>query len=1120
MPLPPKTPLITLMKLEAHHVAQLNKILTMSMNRLDKEIKALGKAGAAPITIMQAKATRAAMADFIGQTFDDVESQIRMGIQNAAMSASEVVSQYEDELLKLVMSPEAANNLARAEAQRAAAGIEAALQRVQGNSYVPLSKTVYNTQQMTLGWVDKRITQALASGWSRQQLANELKTMINPNVAGGVSYAAQRTARTEINNAFHASSAERYLNSPVVLEVDWHLSSSHPEGDICDTLQDESPYPKTEVPKKPHPQCYCYITPSLPEPAKFVDNLFKGKYGDPPTGAEATIEQAVHKAGSKAAKTAAQNAMHSAIKKDVKPSKTTLGNQMKFTADEIDSIKDVNAFQKVVNGLDDVDKKWVSENLVAKKVLINLDESYDLDEWIGWIKTQAKPKATGPGIPVPGDYDYIAKEIGEDLTDILKTNKVSPEKMEELLDNLDEVEWGEVQKIILNLGKDKENIQYLNQVFELDPGDNGFLGNLTQLAKKQPPKKVHTYSSIKSDLGIDPKVVDQLAEGMTPDQIAAQYAKLTADQIADIKKLDWNDQGYYIKHGTTPPNTAFPKPTAGADDVLTPKTTYAELEDQYGIPEHYLADSGMSADDIKATFDWIDEGKLPIQKKLQQQVDDAFDEYEGDAIIDVLKQAKASKDKFGPKTIIDPPTIPKPVVPSPVPPPNDIYETFDDVADIFVQGNWKPNLLAKTGASPQQIADYVEDMNQAQYDHFMSLKWPSQKKHFEKLAKNKADNLASYEAKLEFAEQVAIDTAKIGKANTTDQAVIARWRGKNAPAKPIEPKPPKGPDREVLFKEFLDESKKKFSDFAKATGNAKNDLTKSNNWAEFMKVVNSDDMAALKMLQSNKYVDQDLFDKAVLAMKKANTPDPGDAAKYKSAMEAYGKAKADFDSALIDWRAANGITSQAKGVWDDVLVHESNGAGTAWANNNLPVATGDAKTAVKKYSGSSYTPWNNALRKNASGDTLPAGEWAEWTRKADKAMVPMPQDVIVRRGTSWDEFFIGGKRGMLPPPPPNELIGSVQTQHGYTSTSVGATSAFSPRPVALRIRVPQGHPAAWVDPYSSHKGERELLISRSTNYYIHDVYQEGGTWFIDAEIIPVGEDPSVWTPVKSMKRAK
>ena len=1209
MPVPPKTPLIALMKLEAHHVAQVNKILAMAVNRLDQDIKALGKAGSNPLTLMQAKATRASLASFLGETFDDIEAQIGIGIKNAAAAASEVVSQYEDELFKLVMSTEAVNNLAKAEAQRAAAGINAAMQRVQGNSYKPLSQNVYNTKQMTLGWVDKRITQGLASGWSAAKLAGELKNMINPAVPGGVSYAAMRTARSEINNAFHASSAERYNNSPVILEVDWHLSSSHPEGDICDSLAADSPYPKKSVPQKPHPQCYCYITPHLPEPAKFVDNLFKGKYGQPPTGAAATVEQGVKAAGSKAAKVAAQNAMHTAIKTDPVPTPKTLGNQLglgeQWGLENIGMETSYHAVQKLVNQMDATMKAWFKKQTPATQTnLINIADN-EVDDMAAWMAKQAHApaKAGDAWNPSPTvadfpdeDYDELMKYLDSGNIAVLKANNIDPEKTFHLVEGMDEEDFEAFGKILLNAEK-PEGVKHLLAVYDLDDTSNSFSGALAQLSKGAPPKKVPTVASLSDEY---PELADAIKllekHNMTADQIDAQLKKFSADQLAMVKNktLTVNDQGYYIKSGTTPPHTSLPQPqkptgaptyksiadlidldaddlvdsgatpeqiwfflkggqgTTGFEEIFKslteqqkvqyltsakfidlgklpdkdgwlkehgfqaakvndvpvnpPKSyyTYADLEQEYGTPAYVWEGMGKTGDEIKQAIDWMDEYDSALQQKLM----DAFDDYDVDALENVINQAIIKKKN---PPIVDPPTVPKPPVPSAVPPPKELYDSYEDVADIFVKGNWKPNLLKNTGASPQQIADYVEGMNQAQYDHFMSLKWPSQKKHFEKLAANKADNAAAYEAKIEIAEGVALDASKMHKPLTSDPEVLARWRGKAQPGKPIEPKAPKGPGVQKEMDAWLKKVEAKYEAFAPGKK-----LSGSNNWSYVKKAMDGD-LASADYLYNNKYLDYALRDEIDGIIKKSLAPSPADAAAYKKALEDYAKAKAKYDTDLVEWRAANGITSQAKGTWDGALVHEDNWEGLNWANTNLKTATGAPKEAIKKYSGSDYSSWNNALRMNADGNSVPSGSWGKWTREADQAMQGAPTDIVVRRGTGWDEFFFGGKRDrMVPPPPPNELIGTVQTNHGYISTSVGKTAAFSGQ-VQMRIRVPQGHPVTWVDPYSKNKGERELLLSRSTNMYIHDAYFDNGQWYVDAEIIPIGEDPTGWTPLQGRK---
>jgi hypothetical protein len=269
--------------MEKSYIAQLNRILAKASRELGREIVALGTGGN-PITRAQMEATRAAIRSYMNQTWSDVGQITSAGQRAAAAEASKVISRYEDILLQNVMTEEAMRNLADAEAARASKTVNSVLMREQ-SSKRPLSTQVYNTKSLTNGWVDDLVNVGLVKGQSAAQLAVAVRKFISPTTPGGVSYAARRLARTEINNAFHASSIDRYRRSGIVDEVDWHLSSSHPEGDICDDYVSNGPYDVNEVPEKPHPHCFCFITPRLPSRKDFIDNLLAGKYGDEPWAA-------------------------------------------------------------------------------------------------------------------------------------------------------------------------------------------------------------------------------------------------------------------------------------------------------------------------------------------------------------------------------------------------------------------------------------------------------------------------------------------------------------------------------------------------------------------------------------------------------------------------------------------------------------------------------------------------------------------------------------------------------------------------------------------------------------------------------------------------------------------
>lgn len=288
MAIPRRRTLLVEMALEQAQANYVRAILGESALRIAAELARLGTDGN-PLTRMQLEAQRAAINAMLTEDFTNIGESIKDGKPKAARAASRVVSEYEDQLLTLVLDEDRVRRLATAEARRTVNGLEAAIKRMEGTSYKPLSNQVYDTTKLATGWVDDAINRALVSGWDAKRLAKEIVPSISPNVPGGVSYAANRLARTEINNAYHAASWDRMNRSIIVDQVDWNTSSSHPENDVCDEYRDASPFDKNKVPAKPHPNCYCYITPRLPSEEDFINNLLAGKYDEGGWVGEVTI---------------------------------------------------------------------------------------------------------------------------------------------------------------------------------------------------------------------------------------------------------------------------------------------------------------------------------------------------------------------------------------------------------------------------------------------------------------------------------------------------------------------------------------------------------------------------------------------------------------------------------------------------------------------------------------------------------------------------------------------------------------------------------------------------------------------------------------------------------------
>ena len=167
------------------------------------------------------------------------------------------------------------------ESQRQAArnGVAHAISSVTGADR-PLSARVYRSKALANNWIKNTVTAAIVRGDSAADLAKAVRSSIRPTTPGGVSYAALRLGRTELNNAFHATAIEMSKDRPWIDGMRWHLSATHEwqGGDEpCERLSGRI-FAIEHVPAKPHPQCRCFITPELEAFEVFERNLLAGNY--------------------------------------------------------------------------------------------------------------------------------------------------------------------------------------------------------------------------------------------------------------------------------------------------------------------------------------------------------------------------------------------------------------------------------------------------------------------------------------------------------------------------------------------------------------------------------------------------------------------------------------------------------------------------------------------------------------------------------------------------------------------------------------------------------------------------------------------------------------------------
>lgn len=145
----------------------------------------------------------------------------------------------------------------------------------------PLSSRVYRSRSLANNWVRNAITSSILRGDSAQDLAKTVRSHILPRTPGGTSYAALRLGRTELNNAFHATSIELSKDRPWIEGMRWRTSQVHEPDpfEICTQLNGQI-FTVVSVPKKPHPQCRCFVTPEIESFEVFMAHLTAGQYRD------------------------------------------------------------------------------------------------------------------------------------------------------------------------------------------------------------------------------------------------------------------------------------------------------------------------------------------------------------------------------------------------------------------------------------------------------------------------------------------------------------------------------------------------------------------------------------------------------------------------------------------------------------------------------------------------------------------------------------------------------------------------------------------------------------------------------------------------------------------------
>ncbi len=273
------------MKIQSQTDTRIRTILVEAAEDANDQVSALSKNStfSAGVRTAQLRLVMSTIKDVLNDVFDGITPLIRQGQISEAQAAVDGLTETDREYLESALQSTAAvRDFIDSQKLQAKIQVVNAVNRVT-KSDIPLSKRVYRSRALAQRWVQRDVTIGIAKGSSAKEIAAIVRKHIRPNTPGGVSYAALRLGRTELNNAFHATAIQLSQDRPWIEGMQWNLSSVHefdPQSvEVCETYAGQI-FEVNNVPRKPHPQCRCFVSPVLEPVDVFIRNLTAGQYRD------------------------------------------------------------------------------------------------------------------------------------------------------------------------------------------------------------------------------------------------------------------------------------------------------------------------------------------------------------------------------------------------------------------------------------------------------------------------------------------------------------------------------------------------------------------------------------------------------------------------------------------------------------------------------------------------------------------------------------------------------------------------------------------------------------------------------------------------------------------------
>ena len=215
---------------------RLDTQLKQEMDKVSTRLTRLGFKSGDPATKAQLRYARSAMVDAQNATWRSVARLLSMNRYDAAVAAVNL-----HDLTPLIRT-------------EVISKLESALP-----SIIDDSMLANTSATVTEGWLGNLMDRLAASNLPAREVASTMLDWVNPDVSGGLSYAADRLVQDQLSNSFHDAQVET-ADLRGIATVFWRLDPGHDREDECDDYADQEFY-IDDVPDIPHIGCLCYLEP-------------------------------------------------------------------------------------------------------------------------------------------------------------------------------------------------------------------------------------------------------------------------------------------------------------------------------------------------------------------------------------------------------------------------------------------------------------------------------------------------------------------------------------------------------------------------------------------------------------------------------------------------------------------------------------------------------------------------------------------------------------------------------------------------------------------------------------------------------------------------------------------